>query len=207
MADSANTQALFVTRLYRAELRHAAALNAVLAKTCLSIAADDRAGQRWAKANGYKGYTSYASLDDLPTRASVFAELVRHLDRHVRGFAKTLDYEMAGKRLALDSLWINVMDRGGVHGAHLHPHSVISGTYYVSVPRGAAAIRFEDPRLGLMMAAPPKKERAATANRSFVSVTPKPGTILLWESFLRHDVPPNTARGKRISISFNYALR
>jgi uncharacterized protein (TIGR02466 family) len=206
MADSHTVQSLFVTRLYRAELRQAAALNAVLAKTCLSIAAEDRAGQRWSREHGYKGYTSYASLDDLPTRASIFAELAALLNGHVRRFAKTQDYETNGKKPVLDSLWINVMEQGGVHAAHIHPHSVISGTYYVSIPKGAAAIRFEDPRLAMMMAAPPKKERAARENRTFVTVAPKPGTVLLWESFLRHDVPPNAARGKRISISFNYAL-
>jgi uncharacterized protein (TIGR02466 family) len=206
MPDSSNIQSLFVTRLYRAELPRVGALNDALAKTCLFIAVEDRAGRRWSREHGYKGYTSYASLDDLPTRASVFAELVARLNLHVRRFAKAFEYDVHAKRLVLDSLWINVMEQGGVHAAHIHPHSVISGTYYVSVPKGAAAIRFEDPRLPMMMAAPPKKEGAARDNRTFVSLTPKPGTVLLWESFLRHDVPPNGARGKRISISFNYAL-
>jgi uncharacterized protein (TIGR02466 family) len=207
MADSRNIQSLFVTHLYQAEIPRAAALNNVLAKTCLSIAAEDTAGQRWAREHDYRGYTSYASLDDLPTRASVFADLVSHLDAHARRFAKALDYDVNLKRLRLDSLWINVMEKGGQHAAHIHPHSAISGTYYVSVPKGAAAIRFEDPRLSMMMAAPPKKEKAARENRTFVSISPKPGTLLLWESFLRHDVPPNNARGQRVSISFNYAIR
>ena len=198
-------ESLFATRLYRAELSRG--LNADLAKTCLVIARDDHAGRRWAKAHGYKGYTSYASLDDLATRASIFAELVTQLDTHVRAFARALEFDMAGRKLALDSLWINVMDKGGVHAPHIHPHSVISGTYYVAVPTGAAAIRFEDPRLAQMMAAPPKRERASRANQTFVTVEPRPGTVLLWESFLRHDVLPNAAKGARISVSFNYALR
>ena len=206
MADSHKIQSLFATPLYRAELRGAGALNTVLAKTCLSIAGEDRAGRRWAHRHGYKGYTSYASLNDLPLRASVFAELVIQINAHIRRFAKSLDYDMSGRRLVLDSMWINILEQGGVHGGHIHPHSAISGTYYVSVPTGAAAIRFEDPRLAMMMAAPPKRERAARGNQTFVTVTPKPGTVLLWESFLRHDVPPNGARGKRISISFNYAF-
>jgi len=206
MADSRNIETLFVTALYRAQIA-ARGLNAVLAKTCLAIAAEDRAGQRWAKAHGYKGYTSYASLDDLPQRASVFDELVRHLDKHVRNFGKALDFELDGRALALDSLWINVMDRGGVHAAHIHPHSVISGTYYVEVPKGAADIRFEDPRLAMMMAAPPRKAKARRPNQTFACVSPKPGTLLLWESFLRHEVLANGAPGKRISISFNYAMR
>lgn len=206
MARSGNIEQLFASSLYRAQIP-ARELNAALAKTCLAIAAEDRAGQRWAKAHGYKGYTSYASLDDLLFRASVFEELASHIGKHVRGFAKAMDYELGGRRLDLDSLWINVMDRGGLHTAHIHPHSAISGTYYVEIPEGAADIRFEDPRLAMMMAAPQKKARARRPNQTFARVSPRPGTLLLWESFLRHEVLPNTAPGKRISISFNYAMR
>ena len=194
---------LFVTRLYRAAIPRAARLNAELEKTCLLIAREDRAGRRWAKEHGYGGYTSYASLDDLPLRAPVFAELVTHLDAHVRKFARALDFQRTA--LKLDSLWINVMDRGGIHAAHIHPHSAVSGTYYVALPKGASAIRFEDPRLPLMMAAPQRRANAARDNRQFVTVEPRPGTILLWESWLRHEVPLNAARGSRISVSFNYS--
>ncbi len=90
--------------------------------------------------------------------------------------------------------------------AHIHPHSAISGTYYVSVPVGASAIRFEDPRLGFMMAAPMRKPSARRENRAFVDFAPKAGSVLLWESFLRHEVPVNRARTPRISVSFNYAM-
>jgi len=205
----AGIESLFVTKLYRARLARslARALNAELARTCLAIAREDRAGRRWCKAHGYKGYTSYASLDDLTLRASVFADLAKHLDNHARAFARTLDWDFGRRRLALDSLWINVMDLGSAHTGHIHPHSVLSGTYYVAIPKGAAAIRFEDPRLAMMMAAPMKKTHAGRQNATFVTVEPTPGTVLLWESFLRHEVPPNAARGQRISVSFNYGLR
>ncbi len=195
-------ESLFPTRLYRAEL--GTRRNTDLARTCLSIAAEDRAGQRWARDHGYDGYTSYASLDDLTRRASVFEELERDIAKHVRLFGKALEYE-APDRLRLDSLWINVMPKGGQHTAHIHPHAAISGTYYVAVPPRAAAIRFEDPRLAMMMAAPAKKERRRRDNQAFVAVEPKAGTLLLWESYLRHEVLRNRASGNRISVSFNYA--
>jgi uncharacterized protein (TIGR02466 family) len=57
----------------------------------------------------------------------------------------------------------------------------------------------------MMMAAPAKKPNAARDNRPFVTVEPVPGTVLLWESWLRHEVVQNRARGQRISVSFNYA--
>jgi len=196
------SEPLFVTRLYRSRI----APPRDLEKTCLAIAAEDTAGQRWSRAHGYGGYTSYASLNDLPKRASIFAELDRAIARHVAGFARVLQFDLGGRKLKLDSLWINVMQKGAIHAPHIHPHAVISGTYYVGVPPKSGAIRFEDPRLGLMMAAPPKKPKARAENRSFVDVEPKPGMLLLWESWLRHGVETNGARGKRISASFNYRL-
>ena len=200
----ASIETLFATKLYRAVL-NARRLNNELARACKAIAREDHAGRAWSRKHGYQGYTSYASLADLPERAPAFAELVRHLDAHTAKFARLLDFDLAGRTLKLDSLWLNVMKSGGVHTAHIHPNSVISGTYYASVPPGAAALKLEDPRLGLMMAAPPRKARAARDNQTFVYIAPKPGTLLLWESWLRHEVPLNRARGDRISISFNYA--
>jgi uncharacterized protein (TIGR02466 family) len=199
----ARIDAVFATSIYRAQL--GVRRNSDLGKVCRSIATEDLAGQRWARRHGYRGYTSYASLNDLPARAPEFAELTFQLDRHVRQFARVLDYDLDGRRLALNSLWINVMESGGVHAGHIHPHSVISGTYYVALPKGASTVKFEDPRLPLMMAAPMKKATARPANKAFVSVAPRPGMLILWESWLRHEVPQNAARGQRISISFNYS--
>src|ERR1700753_3867195 len=139
----ADIQLLFPTQLYRAQSRGS---NAALRKACLAIARDDRAGQRWSRDNKYRGYTSYASLDDLTLRAPEFAGLKLHLDAHVQRFARALDIERPS-RLKLDSLWVNVLEPDGHHTGHIHPHSAISGTYYVDVPRGAGPIRFEDPRL------------------------------------------------------------
>lgn len=199
----------FATRVYRAKLggARAARLNEDLKKSCRSIAADDAAGQEWCRKNGYNGYTSYASLDDLPWRFPEFADLKKHLDRHAAAFARDVDFDLGAKQLSLDDIWINILPPGGVHTSHIHPHSVISGSYYVAIPTGASAIKFEDPRFGLMMAAPPRRKTAKPENRSFVYVRPDERTVILWESWLRHEVPLNEAKEDRISISFNYGWR
>jgi uncharacterized protein (TIGR02466 family) len=196
---------LFVTKLYRATLDGAAAANADLLKSCRAIAADDVAGQRWSREHGYRGYTSYASLNDLPKRDPSFAALKLLLDKHAAAFAKALHLDLAGRKLKLDSLWVNMLEPGGAHSGHIHPHSVISGTYYVDTPAGASALKLEDPRHPLMMAAPARTEDAPEAERSFVYVTPKAGEVLMWESFLRHEVVVNAAKKPRVSVSFNYA--
>ena len=190
------TQSLFATRLYEAELGDEALL-ARLAHSIHTLAQDDKAGRRWSSEHRYAGYTSYASLNDLPRRDPAFAELAKHLGRHALRFAKECAFDLSRKP-KLDSLWVNLLTSGGQHSGHIHPHSTLSGSLYVEVPAGAGAIRFEDPRLPLMMAAPQRSD-------IFAIVEPRPGMLLMWESWLRHEVLPGRGRGERLSISFNFA--
>ena len=189
-------RSLFPTKLYEADIGDDALLRE-LAHSIRVLAQDDEAGRRWSKAHGYAGYTSYASLNDLPKRDPAFAALARALTDHAARFAKESRFDLP-RQPKLDSLWANLLKSGGHHSGHIHPHSVISGTLYVEVPKGSGAIRFEDPRLPLMMAAPSRPD-------TFVTVEPRAGLLLMWESWLRHEVLPGTGRGERLSISFNFA--
>ncbi|MCR8550956.1 TIGR02466 family protein [Salipiger sp. P9] len=199
-------RSLFATRLYRARLsEHAPAIDtAELESSCWSIAEDDEAGQAWCDENNYPGYTSYASLTDLPWRFPIFADLVASIDKHVAAFAGDLEFDLGDKALVIEDIWINILPEGGTHASHIHPHSVISGTTYVSMPGGTSALKLEDPRLGFMMAAPARRKGCREELKTFVYEAPEVGDILLWESWLRHEVPPNPAEEERISVSFNY---
>lgn len=200
-------KSLFATQLYHASLSaHGAIDPAELENSCLVIADDDEAGQQWCEEQGYPGYTSYASLTDLPWRFPIFKDLVKVLDKHVASFAKALDFDLGDKAVKLEDIWINILPPGGIHTGHIHPHSVISGTTYVAMPAGASAIKFEDPRLAMMMAAPPRLKSAREDLRQFIYIAPAVGDVLLWESWLRHEVPMNMAEeDERISVSFNYS--
>ena len=189
-------RSLFPTLLYEAELTDPALL-AALAHSIRTLARNDSAGRRWSRDKAYAGYTSYASLDDLPKRDPAFADLAKLLVRHAAAFGAAADFP-SSRKPKLDSLWVNLLKSGGQHSGHIHPHSTVSGTFYVEVPPSAGAIRFEDPRLPLMMAAPPREG-------SFVTVEPRPGLLLLWESWLRHEVLAGRGGGDRLSLSFNFA--
>ena len=195
------TRSLFVTRLYDALLDRPDLL-AELGHSIRTLARDDMAGRRWSREHGYRGYTSYASLNDLPGRDPAIAELGRVLKAHVRSFSEELQWDLKPR---LDSIWVNLLKAGGHHAAHIHPHSILSGTLYIEAPPGSGVIRFEDPRLPLMMAAPVRREEAAEELRSFVSVEPRAGLLLMWESWLRHEVIAGRGKGDRLSISFNFA--
>jgi len=197
------TRSLFETKLY-SEFIGDAELLAELDHSIRMLAEDDEAGQRWSKEHRYPGYTSYASLNDLPRRDPALSDLGRLLAKHAMRFADQCAFALTRKP-RLDSMWVNLLRGSGHHSAHIHPHSIISGTVYIKVPKGSGAIRFEDPRLPLMMAAPTRRPDAPEPLRPFVSVEPEPGQLLLWESWLRHEVLPGTGKSERLSISFNFA--
>lgn len=200
------TRLLFPTRLFCGEIADTDLL-AELEESCWMIEDGDEAGHRWCEEKGYPGYTSYASLDDLPRRAPAFAELEGQLLKQAGRAAEELGWDIDAKDITLDALWINILGEGGHHPGHIHPGSVLSGTLYIAVPEGAGDIRFEDPRLARMMAAPPLLDTVEEDQKRFVYVAPKPGELLMWESWLRHEVMPGRSEEPRISISFNFGHR
>jgi uncharacterized protein (TIGR02466 family) len=195
------SRSLFPTLLHESEIADGPLL-ADLAHSIRALARDDTAGRRWSREHRYAGYTSYASLNDLARRDPAFADLARLLARQAAAFARDLAWDV---RPRLDSLWVNLLKGGGQHSGHIHPHSILSGTLYVEVPAGSGAIRFEDPRLAMMMAAPTRNASAPEPLQPFVTMAPRPGLLLLWESWLRHEVLPGTGKAERLSISFNFA--
>lgn len=200
-----STTALFPTLLQRRPLANDALISD-LEEACWMIEDGDQAGHDWCEREGYPGYTSYASLDDLPHRAPAFSDLVAQLDQHAQAFADSLHWDLGTARLNCDSLWVNILGDGGHHSGHIHPNSVISGTCYIAMPEGAGRIKFEDPRLPMMMAAPPLKPDVDGSANRFHYVSPEIGDVLIWESWLRHEVMTSQSDAPRISISFNYAL-
>jgi uncharacterized protein (TIGR02466 family) len=199
------TRALFPTLVYTSALRprRDVTLDARLLDECLQLRDDDAAGRRWSARNYPGGYTSYGSVARLQTVSPTFARLETALDAHVARFAHALGLDLRSRALAMTDCWVNIMPPGTAHGLHLHPLSTISGTYYLATPAGSSALKVEDPRLSRMMAAPPRLARAARQG-PWVELPAKRGSLILFESWLRHEVVANRSRGTRISVSFNY---
>jgi uncharacterized protein (TIGR02466 family) len=200
---------LFPTLVYHAPLRargvRAGSLNARLLKECRQLRLDDAAGRRWSARHYRNGYTSYGSAHRMQRLSPIFAALEREIDRHVARFVRTLQFALGSRELAMTDCWVNIMGRAAVHGLHLHPLSTLSGVYYVAVPAGAPGLKFEDPRLERFMAAPPRARAASRMNRHWVNIPARPGQLVLFESWLRHEVLSHVEARERISISFNYS--
>jgi len=199
-------RAWFPTFIYSAPLQAAPGrrFNDELAEEARRLRDHDTAGRRWSARHYPGGYTSYASLAQLHRMSSTFTALEGKISRHVRRFARQLDFDLRGRKLFMTDCWVNIMPERAAHSLHLHPLACISGTYYVRTPRGCPGLKFEDPRLDRFMAAPPRQDGARPENRSHVTYAAAAGRVILFESWLRHEVAANPSPGERISVSFNY---
>ena len=211
-----SVRSLFPTLIYTARLERAgaAAFNRELLKEARQIRAHDVAGQKWSARRYPGGYTSYGTLCHLQKMSSTFAALERKLRRHVKAYVRALELDLTGRDLAMTDCWVNVQPKHVVHGLHLHPLATISGTYYVQTPRGCPGLKLEDPRLDRFMAAPPRRSDARPEHQAWVTVPAIAGNLVLFESWLRHEVPVlsvagsplagGRVAGERVSVSFNY---
>lgn len=197
---------LFPTLVYSARLQRSRwqAFNARLLRECEQLERDDEAGRKWSKKNYPGGYTSYNSASRMHTMSPTFERLQQLIDAHVKTYVRSLHFDLGRRKLTMTDCWVNIMPRHVVHGLHLHPLSTISGTYYVRTPKGVPGIKFEDPRLDHFMAAPPRRAKGRIDRSPWIVIPAQAGCLVLFESWLRHEVPPNPVAARRVSISFNY---
>ena len=179
-------------------------LNKHLAKEISVLSEIDRYGQQWSKENYEGGYSSYGSMTQLHRTSPHFAELEKLLRPHVKRYLAKLNWDLLGRKLEMTTCWANSMGNGTHHTLHSHPLSILSGVYYVDVPPKSSPFKIEDPRLGFFMNSPPRKTSAPATEQNYLRIQPKAAELVLFESWVRHEVPPHRGRKNRLSVSFNY---
>lgn len=197
--ESLMIRKLFPTLVYEGQVASAQKLNKELMKEILYYKENDLDGISWSRANYRGGYTSYNSITNFHKISPTFEELKKKIDTHIKKYIKALNYDLQGRRLEMTTCWINIMPQHTYHPLHIHPLCVLSGTYYVKVPQKTSSLKIEDTKMGLLMSAPPRKK-----DDYYYHYKPKAGGVILFESWVRHEVPPNPIPAERISVSFNY---
>ena len=90
-------------------------------------------------------------------------------------------------------MWSIINPPGSANRAHIHPGCTWSGVYYIQTPAGCGNIEFIDPRTENLMQQPryvPNKKRPKHCWTK-ANITPKPGRMLIFPSWLYHAVAPN----------------
>lgn len=195
---------LFPSFIYRGQLANARPFNRELAVEIQALENMDDHGREWSDSHYVGGYSSYSSMCNLHQTSPNFSALEKKLAPHVSRFVKKLNWDLMGRKVRMTTCWVNAMGKGTYHTLHVHPSSVLSGVYYVDVPKGSSPLKIEDPRMGMLMASPPRRAKAPSREQNYLLIDAKAGHFVLFESWMRHEVPPHRGDDLRLSVSFNY---
>lgn len=144
-----------------------------------------------------KGSSYHTEIDFL----GPYSETVLHklISPYVAQAIKEYGYVIKGARV---DYWSIISRSGGYNKRHCHPNSLLSGAFYVSAPSGSGRLEFCDPRYGKMMETTIGRLRNNTYH-DHVTIIPERGRLVLFPSFLEHEVQLSTCSEPRIIYSFN----
>jgi len=138
-----------------------------------------------------------------PDADPLLADVTRHLAPKLADFGTLL----FGEALAwsVKELWVNVLEHGGMQAMHNHANSFVSGVIYLTPTHVSAHTVFiRNPgSQGFVFSNTHAKTRTGPFNADkWVAPETKPGDLVLFPSYLLHEVPANQG-GQRISLAFN----
>jgi uncharacterized protein (TIGR02466 family) len=108
----------------------------------------------------------------------------------------------------ISGMWGNLSTGNHIHHKHIHPNSILSGVFYVKAPDNCGPLVFSDPRPAFEIMQPDYTSRDMY-NAGKVTMQPKQGQLLFWQSGLPHAVQRSTSDKKvpRISVAFNIMIK
>lgn len=144
--------------------------------------------------NGYTTFYGGEQLNEMLKNSMV--EFCDWVLENCYEIAKRQEVNLGNKKFVITTFWMSRMLQHGSHPKHLHAHSFYSGTYYVNCDSSNAKIKFCDPRLY-------RQFLPGVYSSEIVEYCPENGKLLLWDSYLEHEVDINQSNSIRDAISFN----
>ncbi len=200
----ASIDLLFPTPVYRFRIGDAEPINAPLRDIILAMEAEEKLAKSNYEDDYPKGYTSYFSNRTLMDDAR-FATIARIISFEIANFAGQYGFDTNTVFPKLTSLWANIQYCGGSHPKHNHQNSHFSGVYYVTAPARSSQIRFHDPKRMARMGEP-RLEPPNQLNHMEAPFDAEAGMLVVFPSYLEHDVTMHHADEPRISMSFNAVM-
>ena len=153
------------------------------------------------KKSNIKGWHS----KDFDLKADGLKNFITEISKNIGGAINDMSWDLETQLAKITSMWAIINNKDAFNEKHHHGNSALSAAYYVKAEQNAGNIVFFDPRQANVFHHPTSKD-VNNINAQVQSVTPKPGTLVLFPSYLEHKVNPNLSNAERIVISFNVSL-
>ena len=130
---------------------------------------------------------------------------IEEIKTNINTAINDMDWDLQTQEVKISNMWAIINTKGSLNQKHHHSNSDLSAAYYVSAEKNCGNIIFYDPRPAKVYKHPIAKN-PNILNATINSISPEPGMLILFPSYLEHSVNPNLSDHKRIVISFNLSL-
>ncbi len=189
------TTPIFSTPIYLDENAGGADLNRRLQARIGTMAASDTSDDAFRAHQG--GYYSAGTFFE--SKTPEVEEVVRLVRTGLDRYLDDLGVAATVSRTRLQG-WVAHTRASDYQTPHLHAGSTVSGVYYVTVPERP------EPEGCIDFITPLDAQECTFLKgraRSHCRVIPKPGSLLIFPSYLRHYTHPFQGEGTRICVVFN----
>ena len=184
----------FPTPIYVIDIPEAPSLNVQLEKDIMEWSQKDKGVQK----TNIKGWHSTTNMHQNPEYQPV-------VDQLFLAIHQIWEAELLDRKPKLGNMWANINYPNAYNKSHVHPNSLFSGVYYVKSLPNSGKLILRDHRPGSQSILPERKDiEHPPSLLSEVDMEPKEGRIIIFPSWLWHEVEPNKSNETRISISFNF---
>ena len=153
------------------------------------------------KKSNFNGWHS----DNFDLKNENLKNFINEVSNNIGAAVKDMDWDLEAQIVKITNMWAIINKNKAFNEKHHHGNSALSAAYYVKAESNAGNIVFFDPRQANVFHHPTAK-KANDLNGQIKSITPKPGTLILFPSYLEHKVEENLSNKERIVVSFNVAL-
>ena len=195
--SQSNIYELFPDPIFHYKLENYKKINKELLNYILELQKKDKKGNNRSNKGGWHS-PNFDLVNPGPPINFInsFKDFLKHIIEDEFG------WEYVPNKQRVVAMWAVINKKNSYNVKHNHQNCYLSSAYYIKKPENSGDITFHDPKEAKTYRFPEVKKHTNYSAQS-ITIKPDEGDLLIFPSYLYHDVGTNLSDEERVVVSFN----
>ena len=192
-----NVYELFPDPIFHYKLENYKQINKELLNYILELQKKDKKGNNRSNRGGWHS-PNFDLVNPGPPINFInsFKDFLKHI------IEDEIGWEYIPNKQRVVAMWAIINKKNSYNVKHNHQNCYLSSAYYIKKPENSGDITFYDPKESKTYRFP-EVEKHTNYSAESITIKPEEGDLLIFPSYLYHDVGVNLSDEERIVVSFN----
>ena len=192
-----NVYELFPDPIFHYKLENYKQINKELLNYILELQKKDKKGNNRSNRGGWHS-PNFDIVNPGPPINFInsFKDFLKHI------IEDEIGWEYVPNKQRVVAMWAIINKKNSYNVRHNHQNCYLSSAYYIKKPENSGDITFYDPKESKTYRFP-EVEKHTNYSAESVTIKPEEGDLLIFPSYLYHDVGVNLSDEERVVVSFN----